>query len=480
MEINDAVLQIANSLVILCVGFYLIQNLQWYNYSFTRIISKHTKPQWNLIYFILPLALFFIFSGYTIIILIIYIIALIIWYKKLDKKLVLTHRVQRFFVIFIILLGITLVFGIKYGVENYWYFLALIVAFIISFIGESAIIFSYRKMALFKLESMPNLTIIAITASFGKTSIKNFLAHILSSKYRVYSTPRSVNTLNGIISDINNNLQYDCEIYIAEAGARNIGDIEDIATFLNHHYAIIGEIGAAHISYFKTLQNIITAKYELVKSTRLKEVFLYKDNENLHTSSKVTKFPQYITNVNSTLESTSFSMKIDDKEYEFHTKILGDFNITNLSVAIILGYKLGVNIKDIIRVVEKLDYVPHRLEKLEVNGKIILDDSFNGNLNGMREAIRLSSLHNGGKKIIVTPGLIESNIEYNITLAKLIDEVFDIAIITGDINSQTLSSNISKPQKIILKDKAELHGILSSFSSKGDLILFANDAPSYV
>lgn len=64
----------------------------------------------------------------------------------------------------------------------------------------------------------------------------------------------------------------------------------------------------------------------------------------------------------------------------------------------------------------------------------------------MLEAIRLASLHNG-KKIIVTPGLVESSKEANIKLAEAIDKVFDIAIITGELNANTLRSNIHSTQK---------------------------------
>ena len=89
-------------------------------------------------------------------------------------------------------------------------------------------------------------------------------------------------------------------------------------------------------------------------------------------------------------------------------------------------------------------------------------------------------MHKNGKKIIVTPGIVENSITNNVKLAILIDEVFDIAIITGELNSKILAQNISNAQKIIIKDKMDLNNILSKFCNDGDLILFANDAPSYI
>ena len=97
----------------------------------------------------------------------------------------------------------------------------------------------------------------------------------------------------------------------------------------------------------------------------------------------------------------------------------------------------------------------------------------------MLEAIRLSSLYEG-RKVIITPGLVESRDELNEQLAKSIDKVFNIAIITGELNSNILKNHIFKAQKIILKDRSNIENILKSVSQEGDLLLFANDAPSYI
>lgn len=97
----------------------------------------------------------------------------------------------------------------------------------------------------------------------------------------------------------------------------------------------------------------------------------------------------------------------------------------------------------------------------------------------MLEAFRLCALHTG-RRIVVTPGLVESSKEQNERIAREIDSLFDIAIITGELNSKILASNISNAQKIILKDKANLNRVLAHSTRSGDLILFANDAPNFI
>lgn len=483
IAIPSAIPNIANFIFMLSIGFYVMQNLQWFNYSVWRTITKHTKYSWHLIYVVMPFLLLFILREYFCFYLVIHIILLCVWYYKLDKKLVFTNRVMRFFITLTIFLAVDFIINIIFDSPIYSSVIALVVVLLESKISETVIMREYRTLALEKLASMPNLKIIAITASYGKTSMKNFIYAMLCKQYHTYATPRSVNTIGGIIADINDNLPEEADIYIVEAGARQKGDIDKIAKLLNHQIAVIGEIGEAHLEYFKTIENTKSAKYEILNSDSLEQVYLFKDNESPSTleNVKITRFPSEVKNIDSTLKETKFSLKVGKNEFiDFETKILGKFNIANIAVAVAIAKDFGISNKEIQKSVENLKAVEHRLEKIEVNSKLILDDSFNGNLDGMSEAIRLSSLHRGGKKIIITPGLVETSVENNTKLALLIDRVFDIAIITGDLNSAILARNITNAQKIILKDKMNLNSILSSFSHSGDLLLFANDAPNYI
>lgn len=483
-------------LFILTLGFYLIVNLQWYNYSLYRVFTKHHRWTWHIYFFFLPLLLFIgtmlshsaiILMFFTGIFLLVHLPFFILWYLKLDKKLHFTKRVYGFFVILFIFLALHQISFFVF--KNIWFFsfafiFVLPFAILVSSLYEKILFNRYHKLAKFKLKNLKHLQIIAVTGSFGKTSIKNFLQQILSSKFNVYATPRSVNTIKGIVSDINQNLQKEIEIYIAEAGARQRGDIAEIATLLQHQYAIIAEVGEQHLEYFKNTQNILETKFELLKSKQLKKALIYEQNPLPPSLSQEVKnhlafYPTNLRNIESTLDKTSFEIQINGEYFAFETKILGMFNIANLSAAILMAYELGVEIEKIQMIVSKIEGTPHRLQKITAGGKIILDDSFNGNLKGMLEAIRLSSLHSG-RKVIITPGLVESTQEQNIQLAKAIDSTFDLVIITGELNSKILSQYISRPQKIVLKDKTQLENILLTSTYKGDLLLFANDAPNFI
>lgn len=486
MQSIDIFIMATRWIFLVALSYYVMINLQWYHYKVTRVLFRHHKQKWHLFYFVLPV-LYFIFipnNLYFYIGLYLYLILLGIWIFHLSKRLVLTSRVLRFFglyIAFILFNELLLLRITEYSfLIQIVHLFPLVISIALSSLLEKILLNRYKKLALDKLSSMPNLTIIAITGSYGKTSLKNFLFQILQESFKVYATPRSVNTLIGIIADINQNLSPLTDIYIVEAGARGSGDIKEIVDLISPQVAIVGKIGEAHIEYFKSLENIYSAKYEILESTALNQAYIYKDNiQPTHCSARIINFPQDVSGIVATLEGTSFTLKVGGKKLDFQTRILGSFNVINISAAIAVAKDLGVSDEQLVKKVKKLEPINHRLSKIVVNEKIILDDSYNGNLDGMLEAVRLSSLHKG-KKIIVTPGLVESSKEANIALAEAIDKVFDLAIITGELNSRLLRKHIHNPQKIILKDKTHIEHILKTATDSGNLILFANDAPSYI
>lgn len=478
----DVFIFITNFLFTLLLGFYLITALQWFSYKFERVIFHFTKPLWHLFFLIVPILLYYALSYvnfiyFAVYFYIIFVPTLYFWHKKLDKKLVFTARVKRFFVILgLVTLFIDILLIKK--VEILPIFLPLIISFLISFIFESFNSKLFIKSASKKLASMPNLIIIEITASYGKTSIKNFLYQILESEFKCYKTPRSVNTLMGLVKDINENLNTQTQIYIAEAGARKNGDIAEITQFLKPSIVIVGEIGEQHIEYFKSLENIRKTKLEALNSPNLKAAFVHSSTQKI-ADEKTQIYDENLSNITSNLDGIKFEMKLNSGDYEFETKLLGEFNASNLSACINVANYLKVDIKTIQNRVLNLKSVEHRLEKIEAGGKFIIDDSFNGNFEGMSKSYDLVKSFDG-RKVVITPGIVEATKEMNESLAKKIDEIFDLVIITGELNAEIFKSIIDENKFILVKDKRDLTQILGEKTKAGDLILFSNDAPSFI
>jgi UDP-N-acetylmuramoyl-tripeptide--D-alanyl-D-alanine ligase len=475
------------ALFILAIGYYFITNLQWYSYKLNRVLFHHTKTWWHFVYFLVPFALYAFIDGmseYGFVVVIAYMVLLFQWYRGLDKPLVFTGRVKRFYTALILFaLFITVVF------KHFAVVLPLFLAYFVSMLIEKMLFNGFKVKALKKIESMEDLIVVGITASYGKTSIKNYIEHLLKAKYKTYATPRSVNTLGGIMKDVNDDLPADTEVYIVEMGARGEGDIGEISTFVNPHYVVVGKIGPAHIEYFKTMENIRNTKMEILKTDRLKEAWIHesarvKPETNVHTFGTkenldirtIEAAPEYvIENVQATLESTSFTL--DGVEYS--ASILGAFNAMNLAAAVLVAKELGLSDEQIQEGLSTLKAVDHRLQRIDAGGKVILDDSFNGNIDGMIASFDLASTYEG-RKVVITPGLVEVDDELNIQVAQKANEVFDVVVVTGDLNYAIFKDHVKADKLVKLATKGEMEAMLVEQTRPGDLILFANDAPSFV
>ncbi|HQR74668.1 MAG TPA: Mur ligase family protein [Sulfurovum sp.] len=475
------------ALFVLAMGYYFITNLQWYSYKLNRVLFHHTKTWWHAVYFLLPYGAYAVAQKtgeFSFMVVMVYLVMLYFWYKGLDKPLVFTGRVKRFFAALVLFaLFVFVVF------HHAMLIVPLFLAYVVSMLIEKMLFHGFKRKAQQKIEGVQSLVVVGITASYGKTSIKNYIEHLLSAKYKTYATPRSVNTLGGIMKDINEDLPSDTQVYVVEMGARGEGDIAEISTFVNPHFVVVGKIGPAHIEYFKTIENIRNTKMEILKTNRLQKAWVHesarvKPEANVHTFGSTENLdirtkdtpPQFvIENVEATLEATCFTL--DGVRY--CASILGAFNAMNLAAAVLVAKELGLSEEEIQQGLSTLQPVNHRLQRIDAGGKVILDDSFNGNIDGMMASFDLASTYQG-RKVIITPGLVEVDDALNVQVAKRANEVFDVVVVTGELNYAIFKAHIDANKLVKLATKAQMQEMLIEQTRAGDLILFANDAPSFV
>jgi UDP-N-acetylmuramoyl-tripeptide--D-alanyl-D-alanine ligase len=478
---------VSYTLFLFALGYYFITNLQWYSYRLNRVLFHHTKVWWHVTYFLIPLLLFMVamrLEMFCIGVSLGYSALLVWWVRGLDKPLVFTGRVKRFFVALLFAALFLVVVFQYYGVV-----FPLFLAFGVSLLVEKMLFHGFVRQAKKRLDAKKEMIVVGITASYGKTSIKNFIAHLLSAKYTTYATPRSVNTFAGVVRDINEDLPENTEVYVVEMGARGEGDIKEISTFVNPHYVVVGKIGPAHIEYFKTMENIRNTKMEILQTERLTKAWVHESamvkpeervkifgsKEHLDIRQKLPAPEYMVEEVEATLDATRFSLE----GTTYSASILGAFNAMNLAVAVLVAKELGLNDEEIQKGLSTLAPVAHRLQRIDAGGKVILDDSFNGNIDGMMAAFDLATTHQG-RKVVITPGLVEADDALNVEVAQRANEVFDTIVVTGDLNYAIFKAHVDADKLVKLGSKSEMEQMLVEQTNVGDLVLFANDAPSFV
>ena len=430
------------------------------------------------------------------------------------KKLVVTARVKRL-IVTITVLHIIPMLVLEWNFENtfmIWiilliesivlYFNRFIVwiAMIINTPIERCVYIHFKRKAQNKIKNMPNLKIIGITGSYGKTSSKRILAEVLNVRYNALPTPKNLNTFNGLIMTVNNDMDKFTDIFIAEMGAYVRGEIARLCKLIKPKYGILTTIGTAHLESFGSEENIQKGKFELIESlpsdgfgilngddpkqvsyhikNKVRIIWIGIDNEEADVRAK---------NIKCSNKGTSFDVKIkgDSKTYKFETQLLGKHNVYNILAAIACGREFDINIEDLQRAIANVRPVEHRLELKKIGNFYQIDDAYNSNPIGAKNACEILKMM-PGMKIVVTPGMIELGAkedEYNEQFGEQIASSADLVILIGEkktvpIKKGLLKKGFDKEKIIVFNDVREAYPfIMNQANEKEVYALFENDLP---
>ena len=350
------------------------------------------------------------------------------------------------------------------------------------------------------LRSMPGLKIIGITGSYGKTSTKNYLTRILEEEYDVLMTPGSFNTPMGVVRTVREYLKPYNQIFVCEMGAKQNGDIKEICDIVHPEMGIVTAVGPMHLETFKTLDNVCSTKFELVDSLPSDGFAAVNNDFDMCAGREVlnTKAVRYgitnpegcdyiATDIRYTPNGTSFVIKGKDGfKLELETRLLGESNVSDILGAVVIAHKIGIAPEKIRYAVATLQQVEHRLSMKQTPGGVtIIDDAFNSNPVGSKMAIDVLTHFKGGKRIIVTPGMIElgtKQYDLNREFGRHIGDNLDIAIIVGEYNRKAIMDGIQETgfesENLHLADSFnEAQQILGRILSSGDTVLYENDLP---
>lgn len=365
---------------------------------------------------------------------------------------------------------------------------------------ESIIRLSYIKKAKKKLDKFPDLIKIALTGSYGKTSVKYILNKLLAEKYSVCITPHSFNTPMGITKVVLKYLKKHHNLLIVEMGAKQVGDIKYLCDIVKPKHAVITGIGSQHYETFGSEENIAKTKYELIESLSKEGIAVFNgDSEkclglfeqctlenklmvSLGENSFVTA-----KNVQIQTNGISFDMCFNEKTQKCFTTLLGKHNLLNILLASAIAIKLGVGLEEIAESLQDLEPVSHRLE-MSTNGNVtILDDAYSANVEGAKCALEVLALFEDSTKVCVTPGIVEmgaKEFDVNKAFGAQIAKTCDYVIIVNKVNLDAITEGLLEggfPKEKILSaedlDLAKKQIKQITNSKEKFVILFENDLP---
>ena len=350
--------------------------------------------------------------------------------RHAKKPLVYTRRVWRLLITYSVLLAVILAAA---RFTRFWAsparasvtMLALILlvpllvplANLINLPLEHAIARHFVRDAQKIMRGRPDLIVIGITGSYGKTSTKNFLHALLSTQYNVLMTPESYNTTMGVVRTIRERLKPSHQVFIVEMGAKGVGEIKEICDIVHPTYGLLTSIGEQHLESFRSVENIIKTKFELADAIPADGfICVNADNEYIRgravTNTRTVTYgalPESdadyrATGISAGQTGSRFTLtEPDGAQTEFSTRLLGAHNIQNLAGCLALARELGIPAIKLVYPVRLLKPVRHRLELLP-NG--FIDDAFNSNPAGFRSALDVLRGFEG-QRVLVTPGMVE-------------------------------------------------------------------------
>ena len=310
---------------------------------------------------------------------------------------------------------------------------------------------------LLKQATANGMTIIGVTGSYGKTSVKFYLQTLLQEKFNVLVTPESYNTPMGVVLTVRKQLKPSHEIFVCEMGARHVGDIKEICDFVYPKHGVITSVGPQHLETFFNMDNIKDTKFELADALGADgKLFVNADNEyirekldslgissdakvdskanvqaagtsmNVQAASSATDADKHNSNtvpykvieygnnggykacdIKVSQLGTDFTVIAPDGQKEsFQMPLIGEHNVINVLGAISVACEMGMTLRELKIPVRRLQPVKHRMELIERGAVTIIDDAYNSNPVGSKAAVETLGMFDG-VRILVTPGMVE-------------------------------------------------------------------------
>jgi len=346
-------------------------------------------------------------------------------------------------------------------------------------------------------------TVIGITGSYGKTSTKHLLGHILELQAPTLITPGSVNTPMGVSRVIREQLGAHHRFFVCEMGAYGPGSIARLCRLAPPDVAVITAIGMAHYERFKTLDTVAAAKFELpaaaaerngdiILSDSVLKFQIARDFRAQHAANTVavgfdSQSEFRIVNAAQTADGIMAQVMWNDQLYTLRAPIFGEHHIGNMALAFATACRAGIAPEDAILALNSAPQISHRLEVKEgPAGSRLIDDAYNSNPVGFASALNLLNAlrTDGGRRILVTPGMVElgtAHDEQHREVGVLARSTVDVLlpVLPERIPSFIAAYQMNNPTGTVIPcaDFAAAQIWMNQNAKPNDVVLLENDLP---
>lgn len=325
--------------------------------------------------------------------------------------------------------------------------------------------------------------VVAVTGSYGKTTTKGYITHLLSGSRRVVATPASFNNRLGLARAINENLTPGTEVFVAEMGTYGPGEIADMCRWVKPAVAAIISLGPVHLERFKTEDRTVSAKSEILDGARVGVICT--DHPLLARLASERGGSMEIIEVSS---GETGAVRVDEGRLfvdgEEVALIPDRIFPCNLAVAVGVAQALGLTVEEITERLGGLPATEHRQTvTTSAAGFTVIDDTFNSNPAGAARALGVLAQH-GGTRAVITPGMVElgpRQAAENRSFAEAASAVADHLVVVGRTNRRALLEGAEKGSAsvTVVGSREKAVSWARANLGPGDAVLYENDLPDH-
>jgi UDP-N-acetylmuramoyl-tripeptide--D-alanyl-D-alanine ligase len=433
--------------------------------------------------------------------------------KTAKKRLVMTARAKRIYglaLALLAILGIAAALATSLMAQGVWLWIAPVQLVPLALIAGNLLLapLEARTQRRYWREAQEVLRrvdpmVIAITGSYGKTSVKHILGHVLETAAPTLITPGSVNTAMGIARVIRERLQPHHRYFVVEMGAYGPGSIRHLCALTPPKMGLVTAIGMAHYERFKSLETVAEAKFELAEATAANggtviaaaDVLAFAAPRRFaetHPGVLLTVGADAgaaiaITEMRQDVDGVAVSVTWQGRQYELRAPLFGLQQGQNLALAFAAACTLGVAPEDVVASLRSTPQIAHRLEvKREGNGATLIDDAYNSNPVGFAAALEVLDVlrRPGGRRILVTPGMVElgaAHDDEHRRIGRLAANHVDVLVAVAPHRVAPLAQSFAEaaPEAKIVSCPgfAEAQAWMARNVTAGDVVLLENDLP---